>query len=425
MSREIKYDVLIIGGLGHVGLPLGIVMAEVGLQVALYDLDTAKRALVEAGRMPFLEHDAEPMLKRVLGKTLHLVDSLAAARQSEVALITIGTPIDEYMNPNTRPLMDLAKELAPHLRRDQCVVLRSTVAPGTSHYLQQLLVSLGCHIDLAYCPERIVQGYAIRELKQLPQIISGYTDRAEATAEHLFTRLGVEVIRVSLEEAELVKLFSNAWRYTQFAVSNQFYMLAKERGADFDRIHHAMTHNYSRARDFPRPGFAAGPCLLKDTLQLTAGFGGRFHLGLTTMTINEGLPNFLVEMIKRDLQVDLAGKHIGILGMSFKADTDDIRDSLSYKLAKILRFQGAEVVCSDEYVQDPSFVSKEDILTKCSIVIIGVPHRAYQGLKALPNTYVVDLWGVIGGISRNRNDTKSIPVRIGSGAATTQTRNQP
>lgn len=395
MSGAGRHDVIIIGGFGHVGLPLGIVLADVGLKVGLYDIDATRRAAIESGRMPFIERDAEPLLQRVLGKTLFIAESLSDVEQSEVLMITIGTPVDEYLNPRLHPMLNLGEQLCHYLRPGHCVILRSTVYPGTSHRLNEFFKQRNLDVHVANCPERIVQGYAIRELRKLPQIISGFTDEALNCADGLFRRLGVETVRVTVQEAELAKLFSNAWRYIQFAITNQFYMIATEQGADYDRIYHAMTHSYERARDFPRPGFTAGPCLLKDTLQLAAFYGNHFQLGHAAMMVNEGLPSFLVNYLRNDLKLDLGNLGVGILGMAFKADIDDIRDSLSYKLAKILRFHGARVVCSDEFVKDPSFVMKEDLVAACPVVIVGVPHSAYKELRVPPGTVLIDLWGII------------------------------
>ena len=395
MRDQARFDLLIIGGFGHVGLPLGIALADAGLQVALYDLDTSKREAIEAGRMPFLEEGAEPLLKQVIGASLHVVGDLSAVTRARLVLITIGTPVDQYLNPKTKPILELAEHLSRYLRPDQCVILRSTVYPGTSNYLHEFLKRCGGEGHLAYCPERIVQGRAIQELRRLPQIISGFSDLACREADTLFRRLGVETILVTVQEAELAKLFSNVWRYIQFAITNQFYMMATEYGADYARVYHAMTHHYARGKDFPKPGFAAGPCLLKDTLQLAAFYDNHFQLGHAAMMVNEGLPNFIVHLLRQERKVDLTNTRVGILGMAFKAESDDIRDALSYKLAKILRFHGAIVVCSDEYVKDPSFVTKETLVASCPVVIIGVPHAAYAGLAVPQDRVLVDLWGMI------------------------------
>lgn len=387
-----RYDIVIIGGLGHVGLPLGIMLAETGLHVGLFDIDASRRVAVLAGRMPFIEYDAEPILRRVIHKQLHVIERLDAVRQSDCVIITIGTPLDEYLNPRTSVILHLAEQLRHYLRPGHHVILRSTVYPGTTQKLHEFFVGQGLDVHLSFCPERITQGYAVRELRKLPQLIAGCTEEAAARSEALFSRLDVPTLMLSIQEAELTKLFSNAWRYMQFAIANQFYMIASAHGADFHRIHHAMTMGYERAQDFPRPGFTAGPCLLKDTMQLAALLKGSFQLGHAAMLINEGLPDFIVSLLAK--QYDLDKTCVGILGMAFKADIDDIRDSLSYKLRKQLSFAGARVLCSDEYARDPSFVTKEELINQSQVIIIAAPHAQYREMEFPPEKHIVDVWGL-------------------------------
>ena len=246
---------------------------------------------------------------------------------------------------------------------------------------------------IAYCPERIVQGHAMKELKKLPQIVAGLSEKAAENASELFSQLSPKIMRTSMGEAELVKLFSNAWRYIQFAITNQFYMMAHNFGVDYDKIRYAMKTGYQRADALPSAGFTAGPCLLKDTMQLSAFNSNNFILGHAAMMINEGLPNFIVDNLKK--RCDLGGKKVGILGMAFKADIDDIRDSLSYKLGKILRFHGAKVYYSDEYAKNPDFVTKEEVINSSEVIIIGVPHSSYRDLVIPKSVEVIDLWGII------------------------------
>ncbi len=390
-----KFDALIVGGLGHIGLPLGLILADAGLQVALCDIDQHRRAQVAAGKMPFLEHDAEPLLQRVIGKTLHLADGLEDVAQAQMIIVTIGTPLDEYLNPKLLPMLDLAGEMATYLRHGQHVMLRSTVYPGTSRRLRDFFAGRGLDVHLSFCPERITQGHAITEFNTFPQIVSGFSGEAVDCAERLFQRLQARTVVIPVVEAELAKLFTNAWRYIQFAIANQFYTIATERGADFRRIHRAMTDGYERAKDFPGPGFAAGPCLLKDTMQLASFCRGDFQLGEAAMRVNEGLPAVIIDVLRRKHGADLANARVGILGMAFKADIDDVRDSLSYKLVKLLKFHGADVVCSDEYVKEQSFVSKEELVEHCPIVFVGVPHSAYRSLKVPEESLVIDLWNVL------------------------------
>lgn len=169
--------------------------------------------------------------------------------------------------------------------------------------------------------------------------------------------------------------------------------MAHELGVDYNTVWKAMTAGYSRNAGLPTAGFAAGPCLMKDTMQLFAASGGRFSLGQAAMTVNEGMPAFLVDQVRR--HGELGGTRVGILGMTFKADIDDIRDSLAYKLRKILKFHGADVVCSDEYVDDPTFVTKEELLTSCRVVVVGVPHSAYRSLVVPEGVGLIDLWGIL------------------------------
>jgi UDP-N-acetyl-D-mannosaminuronic acid dehydrogenase len=387
-------DLVIVGGLGHVGLPVGLVFADKGLQVGLYDRDEGKAAQVQRGRMPFIEHEAAPVLESALRKgTLHLSSDPAIVSRARLVMIAVGTPVDEHVNPNLRALTEVIERLRPHLRPEQTLIIRSTVYPGTCRQLLRQLSSDGQAWHIAYCPERIAQGYAIKELPELPQLVAGLSEQALKDATELFARIAPVVLPVSMEEAELAKLFANAWRYIQFAVSNQFYMIARGFGVDFNQLRTVLMHGYGRAATLPTAGFAAGPCLLKDTMQLAAFNNHNFLLGHAAMMTNEGLPNFLVEDLRR--RWDLGRTTVGILGMAFKADVDDIRDSLSYKLGKILRFHGARVLYSDEFAQDPTFIPKEKLLADADVVIVGVPHTAYRQLAVPAGVELVDLWGIL------------------------------
>lgn len=385
-----KFDVAIVGGLGHVGLPLGIVFADKGLKVCLCDIDKEKADIVKKGKMPFIEYGAEPILKKVLqnGNLTISPDDNSISKAKNV-IVAIGTPVDEYLNPKTRQFLEFFGGIKKNLRKDQLIVIRSTVYP---HTCKQVLNLLGKEWKIAYCPERIVQGYAIKELKELPQIVAGLSEEAVKEASELFSKVSPKIIKTTIGEAEMVKLFSNAWRYIQFAVANQFYMISHNFEVDYEKVRRVMREGYERAHSLPSAGFAAGPCLLKDTMQLSAFNSNNFLLGHAAMMINEGLPNFIVEDLRK--KYDLSNTQVGILGMAFKADIDDIRDSLSFKLGKILRFHGAKVYYSDEYAKNPNFVSKEELIKQSEVIIVAVPHSAYKNLEIPNNKEVVDLWNV-------------------------------
>jgi len=274
------------------------------------------------------------------------------------------------------------------------VALRSTVYPGTTAYVAKHLADRGCTVDVAFCPERIAEGHALTELYSLPQIIGADDDRAAERATDLFGRLASKTIRTSTKEAELAKLFTNTWRYMKFAVANQFFTIAHAAGVDYDNVLRAIREDYPRAADLPAPGFAAGPCLFKDTMQLAAFTADHFPLGQAAMQVNEGLPAYIVSALQRRYG-GLNGKTVGILGMAFKAESDDPRASLSYKLRKLLSWAGARVICTDPYVKDDRLDTLECVLKESDVLVLGAPHKPYRNLQ-VGGKDVVDVWGAMG-----------------------------
>jgi UDP-N-acetyl-D-mannosaminuronic acid dehydrogenase len=382
--------VAIVGGCGHVGLPLGIVLAsKAGLQVDLLDIDPRKVGLINAGTMPFMERGADELLRSVLGKSLSATLDPSCIREADAVVTVVGTPVDRHLNPTVGDIYKSIDALLDHMQDGTLLVLRSTIYPGVTKLVHERLRRLNRKILVAFCPERIAEGNAIEELTKLPQIVSGFEPEAIAAAKRLFAMIAPTLIELTPLEAELAKLFTNAWRYANFAVSNQFYMLAESCGLDFYRIHDAVTRDYPRMRSFAKAGFAAGPCLLKDTLQLAAFSQNNFFLGHAAMLINEGLPMFLVEQLRRH---DLSNKRVAILGMAFKAESDDKRDSLSYKLKKLLEVEALEVLCTDPYVRDSSFVPLETAIRNADILIIGAPHAVYREIEIAGEKIVIDPW---------------------------------
>jgi len=385
--------VTIVGGCGHVGLPLGIVLAsKAGFQVDLLDIDPVKVEMVNSGAMPFMEHGADKLLREVVGKSLNATLDATCISAGDAVITVVGTPVDRHLNPTVNEVYHSIDALLDHMQEDTLLVLRSTVYPGVTKLVYERLRKLNRKILLAFCPERIAEGNAVEELIKLPQIVSGFEPEAVAVASQIFGKIAPTLIELTPPEAELAKLFTNAWRYANFAISNQFYMLAESRGLDFYRIHDAVTRDYPRMRSFARAGFAAGPCLLKDTLQLAAFSQNNFFLGHAAMLINEGLPMFLVEQLRPH---DLANKRVAILGMAFKAESDDKRDSLSFKLKKLLEVEALEVLCTDPYLADSCIVPLETAIRKADIVMIGAPHGVYRDVEIPEGKIVVDPWNFL------------------------------
>jgi UDP-N-acetyl-D-mannosaminuronic acid dehydrogenase len=387
-------DVVVIGGCGHVGLPLALVLARSGLRVTSYDIDRTVVDLVNGATMPFDEPGAPELLAEcVASGSFDASADPAVVSDTEQLVVVIGTPVDEHQNPDPDAVRRAVSDVEDRLRDGQLLVLRSTVYPGVTRLVDRYLRDLGVDVDVAFCPERIAEGKALTELYELPQLVSGCTPAAVERAGKLFGLLTDQIVEVEPEEAELAKLFTNTWRYIKFAAANQFFMIANDFGVDYERVRAAITHDYPRAKDLPGAGFAAGPCLFKDTAQLAAFNNNNFPLGNASMLVNEGLPLYLVARLEQ--QYDLSSMTVGILGMAFKGESDDTRSSLSYKLRRILRFKAAGVLCTDPYVRtDPGLTPLDEVLERSDLLIIGAPHTAYRSLA--PEAPVVDVWNVLG-----------------------------
>ncbi len=331
----------------------------------------------------------------MLGKgLLSFSAECASLAHVPVLILTVGTPLDEYLNCSTKEIERCLEPLLPFLSSDQLLIVRSTVYPGFTEWLDLHLRSKGVSPQISFCPERIVQGYAVRELQTLPQIISGTTPEAEDRAAQVFLQVSPSVVRLKPKEAELAKLFCNAYRYIHFAVSNQFYMMANSAGIDYYRVLEAMKQDYARAQEISVAGFTAGPCLFKDTMQLSAFFSNGFSLGHAAMLVNEGLPLYLVRQLAR--RYDLPGMTVGLLGMAFKADSDDPRSSLSYKLQKTFLSRGARVLATDPLIRDdPSLLPLEQVIERSDLLVLCTPHSQYEGLDTKGKPFI-DVWNFLG-----------------------------
>ncbi len=388
-----RFSVAIVGGCGRVGLPLGLALADRGHTVTLVDSDPARLASVAGGRMPFREEGAPELLARTLADgRVRTAATLEGLETHDVVVVTVGTPVDEFLDPDVSSFDAAMASVLAEMRDGQLLVLRSTVFPGVTERLGRLIAQRGPQVDLAYCPERIAEGHALEELATLPQLVAGVTAAAQQRAADLFASLGVRVIALGPVEAELAKLFTNAYRYVSFAAANQFYMIAERFGVDFERVHRAVTTDYPRMAGFALSGFAGGPCLLKDTMQLAAFNHNAFVLGQAAMMVNEGLPSFIVERLKA--AHDLSGRTVGILGMAFKGDCDDPRSSLAYKLRKILALECARVLCTDPYIEDPAFLPLETVLAEADILVLGACHEEYRNLET--SKPLVDVFYFVG-----------------------------
>jgi UDP-N-acetyl-D-mannosaminuronic acid dehydrogenase len=348
--------------------------------------------------MPFMEDGAQTLLNNTLSKkTFYATTDHKAIESADIVIVVIGTPVDEHLNPDPNAVVNAVSACIPYMNSKQLVILRSTVFPGVTKRVKTLLAESNLFPEVTFCPERILEGHALKELRELPQIIGASNEDGIARASEVFLSLGVKTIVVTPEEAELAKLFTNVWRYIKFAAANQFWMMSNEAGLDFSKIRDAISFNYPRASDLPNAGFSAGPCLFKDTMQLASFSNNNFALGHSAMLVNEGLPLYVVRKLEEEY--DLSELKVGILGAAFKGESDDIRSSLSYKLKKILEFKAKKVLMTDPFVTvDDDLIPLETTISSSDILIIATPHRAYKQIET--SKPIIDIWNLLGNGNR-------------------------
>ena len=382
--------ITIIGGAGHIGLPLGILFAAKKKNVVLYDKNNFVIKKINKCQFPFIEKNGAKLLKKYKRRIIASTNKNYIT-SADIIIICIGTPVINN-KPDLINFFNLFKEIKHLLNPNQLIIIRSSIYPGTCKKVHHFLGKE--FINISYCPERVVQGKSIEELPKLPQIISGISDKAISQSTKLFNLICKKTIVTSILEAELIKLFSNSWRYINFSIANEFYMICENLGINFNNLRKKMIDGYERNKNIPTAGFAAGPCLFKDTMQLNVYLKKSFNLGAVATKINEGLPNFLYKKLLRKFKNNLKSKTIGILGVSFKADIDDIRDSLAIKLLYILKEKKLNVLLSDDYAYLKNNINKTQLINRSDIIIIGAPHSVYKKLIIPKDKYLVDIWSL-------------------------------
>ena len=384
-----KADIVIVGGAGHIGLPLGMLFASKGKRVILYDKDKKNVSKINNLQMPFMEEGGSKLLKKNKNRILATTDK-KSLQNVKIIIVCIGTPV-KNSKPDLAFFFKMFREVKKYLSPNKLLVIRSSIYPGTCFKIQKFLGSK--FKNISYCPERVVQGKSISELPKLPQIISGVSKKSINQSKQLFKLICKKIIVTSILEAELIKLFSNAWRYINFSISNQFYTICDKFDVNFKNLRQNMIEGYDRNKNIPKAGFAAGPCLYKDTAQLNAFLQNSFTLGIAATKINQGFPKFIYLKMTNKFKKKLKYKKIGILGIAFKSNIDDIRDSLSIDLYNFLKKKGLKVNISDEYVTMNKIMNKKQLIKDSDIIILGVPHSSYKKIKIPKNKYLIDTWG--------------------------------
>jgi UDP-N-acetyl-D-mannosaminuronic acid dehydrogenase len=388
-------------GLGRVGLPFALYLAQRGHTVQGIDSNATTVEALRAGRMPFREEGGQAALTATLGQRFFPGADLQALREVETIIITLGTPVDEFNNPVFLPIENLLRAALAHLRAGQLLVLRSTVAPGATERLGRLLerhtaFRIGHDLFLAACPERIAEGRSFAELPAVPQIVGGVDPASTARAAEFFRLVTPTVMPLDARSAELAKLFCNMYRYIDFAVANEFMMIAAQHGREVYPIIEAVNHGYPRG-GIKSPGLAGGPCLYKDGFFLINKIPYN-ELIASAWKIHETTPAYLIEQARQHKPLD--GATAAILGLAFKKNIDDARNSLAFKLKKLLLAEGAAVRVHDPFLAS---ASREEALRDADFVFVAINHDAFRDLTpdalrrlARPDAIVCDIWNLLG-----------------------------
>jgi UDP-N-acetyl-D-mannosaminuronic acid dehydrogenase len=388
-------------GLGRVGLPFALYLAQRGHTVQGIDSNADTVAALRAGRMPFREEGGQDALSATLGERFFPGSELRALREVDTIIITLGTPVDDFNNPVFLPIENLLRAALPHLRPGQLLVLRSTVAPGATEHLGRLIerttsFKIGRDLFLATCPERIAEGKSFSELPEVPQIVGGVDPASSERAAEFFRLVTPTVLMLDSRSAELAKLFCNMYRYIDFAVSNEFMMIAAQHGREVYPIIDAVNHGYKRG-GIKSPGLAGGPCLYKDGFFLINKIPYN-ELIASAWKIHETTPAYLIEQARAYKAID--GAKTAILGLTFKKNIDDTRNSLAFKLKKLLLAEGADVHLHDPFIPSET---RDDALRDADFVFVAINHDAFQDLtpdtlrrQARPDAVVCDIWNLLG-----------------------------
>lgn len=398
---------LAVVGLGRVGLPLAVCFADLGLPTIGIDVDVTRVQTVREGRMPFDEPGMQAVFDRVhaAGNLTASTDVLDAAG-ADFIVLTLGTPSFSHIEIDVSQIREVLDQLLPHLRHGQTLILRSTIAPGTTEFVAGYLrkrrgLEPGVDIHVAHCPERIAEGRFLEEIYSFPCIVAGVTHACAERASELFSRFDTEVVKTTPVQAELAKIWANIYRYATFALPNLLMMNCEQYGANVFEVIELVNHDYPRG-GLAQPGFTGGTCLRKD-FAFSEERSSAPGMLLAVSRVNESVPLFIVEGLKRRLGGSLTDRRVAVLGLAFKADSDDERDSLAFKLVRLLERELADVAVHDSHVPTPT-QSLDEALRDADAVVVATNHSEFKGADMLthirqlagPDCVIADPWNAVG-----------------------------
>lgn len=373
--------VAIVGGAGHVGLPLGVVLANVGHYIRAIDSDTDRVQMIAAGRSPFKEPGLDELLKVGLDtKRFTISTDISDVSGCDVVFVVVGTDLDERNSPQNTSVLSVIEQLRTLVSPSATVVLRSTVMPGTTARSAELLH--GSVREVVFCPERLAEGRALEELQTMPQLIGTATGESSTALSDLFGSIGVETIPMTWKEAELGKLILNTWRYSQFAIANEFRRICESQEVSYRRVRDSILRGYPRGVGLMGPGFAGGPCLRKDTLQLLADDQSKSELLRSVIDSHQRLISEVADEVRRRSQS--ASDIVVQLGLTFKPGSDDLRGSVALELAIALSQEYKNFQVVDPYVHEYTgfkHTSLEAAIKVADVLVVGTRHPEFLNRK--------------------------------------------
>jgi UDP-N-acetyl-D-mannosaminuronic acid dehydrogenase len=404
-SPQHTADVAVVG-LGRVGLPLALSFADRGLRTIGVDNDPTRLGAVREGTMPFQETGAQEVLERVgASGRLTLSELVAEAAGARHIVLTLGTPSFSHIEIDMRDIRSALDDLLGVLAPGHALTLRSTVAPGTTEFVAGYLAKhrgfqIGEEVFVAHAPERIAAGRFLEEIDTLPCIVGGVGARSGEVVAELFGVFGAPIVHTTPVQAELAKIWANILRYTNFALPNLLMMDCERYAANVFEVIDLINRDYPRG-GIAQPGLTAGTCLRKD-FTFSEERSNAPGMLLAVSRVNESVPLFLLEGAKRRLGT-LSDRKVAVLGLAFKAGTDDERDSLAHKLIRLLERELADVVAHDPHVATPT-ASFEQALDGAEVVVVATDHPEFRDLGALAtiaqrakaDCLVVDPWNCWG-----------------------------
>ena len=396
-----RHDVAVIG-LGRVGLPLALSFADAGLSVLGVERDADRLAALRARRMPFKEPGVDALLER---NEMELSPRASDAAEARAVVLTLGTPSFSHIEIDMGDIRSVLDDLLPLLSEGQLLVLRSTVAPGTTDFVAGYLEKhrrfrVGEDVFVAHVPERIAADRFMEEIGTLPCIVGGVGEGSGERAGELFAHLGAPIVQTTPVQAELAKIWTNILRYATFALPNLLMMDCERYGANVFDVIELINRDYPRG-GMAAPGLTAGTCLRKD-FAFSEEKSNAPGMLLAVSRVHESVPLFLVDGVKRRLG-GLRERKVAVLGLAFKADTDDERDSLAHKLIRLLERELADVAVHDPVVATPT-ADFDEAIAGAEVVVVATNHSAFSRPEALQaiaergagDCLVVDPWNALG-----------------------------